>query len=187
MIRLWKSTRTTRKNKNIQFFVNNESANEIITKAINMIPLGTGYESMVLINNKTFSIIGPTFDKSERSVSLSKEMKELLQSEQYGCTIVHNHPNGCPFSLQDVLMFIFYKSLYLSVVIGEDLDHGIVRYYAMIKRDVDAEKLVKFAKMAAKICKKEGIRHSSYTKLQERFGVTLQELGIDCKVIVQEV
>lgn len=48
---------------------------------------------------------------TENSVSLVEWVPLLEQSEEFSLSIVHNHPNGLPFSLEDIEEFLLHKSL----------------------------------------------------------------------------
>lgn len=190
-MKLWRNIRNAiNKRKDIPYFYNNTVANRAINKAANKIPLGTGYESMVLLDNSTLEIYGPCSNGKSDVVTFSDEMKSLITKKNTGkyYTVIHNHPKGGAFSLQDIMVFLSYKALSLSIVIEEDYRHGEIRYYALLKRDVNPDFVDNFIEKVLDVCRTDSkMRHKSYRFLLEKFNITFEELGLAAQEFIREV
>lgn len=190
-MKLWRNIiNVINKKKDIPYFCNNTVANRAINKAANKIPLGTGYESMVLLDNSTLEMYGPCSNGKSDVVTFSNEMKSLITKNNANryYTVIHNHPQGGAFSVQDVMTFLRYDSLSLSIVIGEEYRHGEIAYYALLKMNVDPDFVIQFIERVARACRADSsIRHKSYRFLLEKFNVTFEELGLAAQEFIREV
>ena len=190
-MKLWRNIRNVINNrKDIPYFHNNTVANRAINKAANKIPLGTGYESLVLLDNSTLEIYGPYSDGKSTAVKFPSEIRSLLKKNIQGkyYTVIHNHPSGRAFSLQDMLIFLRYKHLILSIVIGEDHKNGLIRYYVILKTGADPWFIDNLVERVEEECTNDNsIRRQSYRFLLDKFNVTFEDLGLEIEAFTREV
>jgi hypothetical protein len=100
-------------------------------------------EYAVLIDSATGKTVKNSGLKkgTENTVSLTEWIPLLKQSRELTLSIIHNHPNGAPFSLGDIKEFLKYpsiKSMWLPsgkrLYYLEKQDDSVLAYDAILKK-----------------------------------------------------
>lgn len=93
------------------------------------------FESVILLNNKTYEYIGPESQNMRDTVNFSDTMIEKLNScnDTDSFTIIHNHPFGNTFSIMDIVEFFKYPKLKMMIAVSDDCNE----YYALLKENVN--------------------------------------------------